>query len=39
MPDAQPYRNFNFVVEIDGVERFRYEVDEAELRSFVATTG
>jgi phage tail-like protein len=21
MPDAQPYRNFNFVVEIDGVER------------------
>jgi hypothetical protein len=27
------------VVEIDGVERFRYEVDEAELRSLVATTG
>ena len=21
MPDAQPYRNFNFLVEIDGVER------------------
>ena len=27
------------VVEVDGVERFRYEVDEAELRSLVATSG
>lgn len=27
------------VVEIDGVERFRFEVDEDELRSFVATPG
>jgi len=33
------YRTRIPVVEIDGVERFRYEVDEAELRSFVATTG
>ena len=26
------------VVEVDGVERFRYEVDETELRSLFATT-
>ncbi|HEY7345543.1 MAG TPA: glutaredoxin family protein [Gaiella sp.] len=27
------------VVEIGGVERFRYEVDEDALRSYVATSG
>jgi hypothetical protein len=33
------YRTGIPLVEIDGVERFRYEVDEDGLRSFVATTG
>lgn len=40
MPDAQPYRNFNFVVEIDGVERAAFseailptaEIDVVEYR-------
>ena len=33
------YRTRIPVVEIDGVEQFRYEVDEDELRSLVATPG
>ena len=33
------YRTGIPLVAIDGVERFRYEVDEDALRSFVATTG
>jgi hypothetical protein len=32
------YRTRIPVVEIDGVERFRYEVDEDALRSFLATS-
>jgi phage tail-like protein len=34
MPDVQPYRNFNFVVEIDGIERASFSeatVPTAEL--------
>jgi Glutaredoxin-like domain (DUF836) len=31
------YRTRIPVVEVDGVERFRYAVDEDELRSFVGT--
>ncbi len=40
MPDVQPYRNFNFVVEIDGIERASFseatvpiaEIDVVEYR-------